>query len=680
MGTCPSKRERDDDVCEPQAALPFKHELVSHGLDSPSSNSVEECDFDFVIQSMNSVIFFNKLHDHIKRAVVSKMVERNVYAGDIIITQGDVPGQCDEMYIIKKGIFEVLYNRGGANFKLNTLKRGQCFGEMSLLLNSPRAATVAAVTDGVLWVLRRDVFQENVENLVSSELQQIEAFVNNVPILRELCADDKLAIVDALAVHEYKKGDVIIQEGEKGDTFYIIKEGEVQVISAGSMVNTLFAADYFGEGALLSDEPRKASIVVSSETLTALTIDRATFLKILGHLEDRILQQTEVKSKRIAKLVDSHSITMQMRTNVTLIGVSGKRQTLLAHGDEVQELLDGTDASEFSLKIDTIIGKGAFGSVYLVTSPESKRSYAMKRIPKSKVLSCKHHVFQEQSISKKLLNPFCVRHYASFQDTHYLYMLFDYMTGDLMRVLRKMATPYKKLKSKWYSNGETSLWVGLPEPVAKFYVGCVVLALEHLHCQGLIYRDLKPENILLNNKGYAKLGDFGLSKHIGVGNRTFTFCGTPGYIAPEVVNGNGYSVTSDWWSLGVFTYVLLTGMQPFNVPATNNVIEIINRVNDLDYVITYPPYMSDAARDFIERLLQRKTYNRMTRVQEIKNHKWFTGFDWESLASRKLNAPNVVMHITPRNSSKRDLLSKSTHVNPGRADLQERCNKEFEIF
>lgn len=195
---------------------------------------------------------------------------------------------------------------------------------------------------------------------------------------------------------------------------------------------------------------------------------------------------------------------------------------------------------------------------------------------------------------------------------------------------------------------------GMEEDLARFYVACIVLSLEYLHNNNIVYRDLKPENVLIDQQGYVKLGDFGFAKVLSEGGRTYTFCGTPGYVAPENVLAHGYNYSVDWWGLGVLMYVLLTGRQPFSSPKTDDPMVVMRRIVDENWPIKYPPYLSAEAKDLISRMLERKPGKRLGmlsgRAQDIKSHKWFAGFDWDALESRKMEAPRK-----PQNDSSKRL-------------------------
>ena len=171
----------------------------------------------------------------------------------------------------------------------------------------------------------------------------------------------------------------------------------------------------------------------------------------------------------------------------------------------------------------------------------------------------------------------------------------------------------------------------------------MVLALEYLHDHNIAYRDLKPENVFIDQQGYPKLGDFGFAKVLDARKRTYTFCGTPGYVAPENVLAHGYGTSVDWWGLGVVLYVLLTGRQPFTTPKSEDPMVVMRRIVDEEFVIRFPPYVSAAARDLVVRLLERKPTRRLGalagRAGDVKRHRWFEGFDWEALAARKMVPP-----------------------------------------
>jgi len=631
-----------------------------------TGNKTKPDDYDFLTSSLGNLLLFNNLDKSAQRKIVTEMYEQKVAAGEILIQQGDTGLPASQLYVVKSGKFEVLERRKNVMFKVNTKERGDCVGEISMMYNCPRSATVAATTDAVVWVLDRETFRMNVQIAAEEGISQVQLFLNSVPLLTSLSTEQKMQLVDAFVEERHAAGSTVIVEGQVGDKFYIIKEGEAQVLAGNKEVNRLFRADFFGEQALLKDEPRKATVKASTE-LVVLSLDRATFTNVLGPLQDIMNKEksAEATNQRMAKLKPKGSAALR-RPHATVVlkvpGAAAGKDTISANGhlDEVQELKRGgtkmtaTSPSEDDKRLVIIegelLGEGAFSRVCKVTEETTGRQFAMKRMTKSAAMQCPEHVYAEQQITRNMVNPFCLRQYASFQDKFHLYFLFDLMPGgDLMDVLvaeaKVIKYPVEEKGSirKGCLAPKMKMWQGMEEDLAKFYVASIVLALEYLHNNNLVFRDLKPENVLIDSQGYAKLGDFGFAKYVEAGGRTYTFCGTPGYVAPENVMGRGYNNSVDWWTLGVLMYVLLTARQPFTSPKVADQMEVMRRIVDDRWPIRYAPYMSAEARDLVSRLLERKPVKRIGmqagRAADIKNHPWFKGFDWDALASRRMEPP-----------------------------------------
>ena len=205
------------------------------------------------------------------------------------------------------------------------------------------------------------------------------------------------------------------------------------------------------------------------------------------------------------------------------------------------------DPSQFALL--RVLGEGSFGKVYLVkklTGPDSGTLYAMKVLRKA-TLKVRDRVRSkmERNILADVNHPFIVKLNYAFQTEGKLYLVLDYLRGgDLFTRLNKE--------------------VMFTEEDVKFYLAELALALDHLHSLGIIYRDLKPENILLDSGGHINLTDFGLSKEAVNEEKTFSFCGTVEYMAPEIISRKGHTAAVDWWSFGVLMFEMLTGSLPFS--------------------------------------------------------------------------------------------------------------------
>ena len=622
--------------------------------------------------ALTKLLVFKNMEAATREKVVEHMYEKVVKAGEILIQQGDTGLAAQELYVVKEGEFEVRELRKGVNIKVAMKGRHDVFGEVALLFDQPRNATVAATKDAVVWVLERAVFRHFARTRMEETKSEVQVFMNQVPLLKNLSDDEQGRLVDAFEMKTWARGAVVVRQGDPGDFFYIIKNGEAEVTQEAAeqvkRVNHLFKSDFFGEMALLDpSQPRVATVTAVGDTdLVCMVLDKTTFTEVLGPMEEIMKREKspQVVHQKLRKLANKGSPTRVPAEVIIRRAGGGQEVRARGHLDEVLELKETLDKAEnpttgkdrvtestLVLLEGHVLGGGAFSRVSVVTEESTGRTYALKRMRKSGVVQCPGHVFCEQAITKNTAHPFCIRQYASFQDKYHLYFLFDFMGGgDLMDVLVAEAQVIKhRVRGSGLKDGcigkKIKMLMGMTEDLAKFYVASIVLALEYLHNNRTVYRDLKPENVFIDESGYVKLGDFGFAKVLDGVHRTYTFCGTPGYLAPENILTHGYSFAVDWWGLGVLTFVLLTGKQPFSSPRTDDPMVIMRRIVDEAFTVRYPPYVSDAARQFIAELLERKPHKRLGvlqgRTKDIKNHRWFHGFDWKALEARKMPPPRV---------------------------------------
>ncbi|KAJ3409557.1 hypothetical protein CcCBS67573_g00564 [Chytriomyces confervae] len=267
------------------------------------------------------------------------------------------------------------------------------------------------------------------------------------------------------------------------------------------------------------------------------------------------------------------------------------------------------------------LGTGTFGRVYLVRYKNSDQYYAMKMLKKSEVVRLKQveHINSEKQILAEINFPFIVNLLCTFQDDRNVYMLLEYVVGgELFSHLRRAGR---------FSNDMT-----------RFYAAEIVLSIEYLHELDIIYRDLKPENLLLDHHGHIKIADFGFAKKVD--DRTWTLCGTPEYLAPEIIQSKGHGKPVDWWALGILIFEMLAGYPPF---FDDNPFGIYEKI--LAGKLVFPAHFDVNAKDLIKRLLTADRTKRLGNLQrgsdDIKKHRWFRGVDWNGLLMKGVDAPIV---------------------------------------
>ena len=265
----------------------------------------------------------------------------------------------------------------------------------------------------------------------------------------------------------------------------------------------------------------------------------------------------------------------------------------------------------------SVIGKGSYAKVLLIKKKDDGKLFALKKLKKSMIEKKKqeNHVKTERNILVEVdNNPFVVQLYYTFQNDKNLYFVLEYCPGgELFNLLQKKRR--------------------LSENQTKFYAAQMVLALEHLHKYNVIYRDLKPENVLITSNGYIKITDFGLSKMNVKQNEAKSICGTPEYLAPEILMKIGYGKAIDWWTLGNILYEMMVGIPPFYTNDRQELFEKIKFVHP-----RYPSFLNPTAKNLIESLLKKDPSKRLGSQRgaaEIKEHPFFKNINWQWMEEQK---------------------------------------------
>ncbi|KAA0719131.1 Serine/threonine-protein kinase N2 [Triplophysa tibetana] len=337
--------------------------------------------------------------------------------------------------------------------------------------------------------------------------------------------------------------------------------------------------------------------------------------------EQDILTTFDYRNDRNSIIVQSnHEEVVELETQ-PLISVESKTDIRDDEEDEEQFHFGLKD-----FKCVAVLGRGHFGKVLLAEYSITGEMFAIKALKKGDIvardevesLMCEKRIFETVN---SVRHPFLVNLFACFQTKEHVCFVMEYAAGgDLMMHIHADV---------------------FSEPRATFYAACVVLGLEFLHEHKIVYRDLKLDNLLLDTEGFVKIADFGLCKEgMGYQDRTSTFCGTPEFLAPEVLTETSYTRAVDWWGLGVLIFEMLVGESPFPGDDEEEVFDSI--VND---EVRYPRFLSTEAISVMRRLLRRNPERRLGAgerdAEDVKKHLFFRNMDWEGLLAKKVKPPFV---------------------------------------
>uniref|UniRef100_A0AAX7TK44 Protein kinase C n=1 Tax=Astatotilapia calliptera TaxID=8154 RepID=A0AAX7TK44_ASTCA len=291
-----------------------------------------------------------------------------------------------------------------------------------------------------------------------------------------------------------------------------------------------------------------------------------------------------------------------------------------------------------------VLGKGSFGKVLLAELKGRGEYFAVKALKKDVVLmddDVECTMVEKRVLALAWENPFLTHLYSTFQTKEHLFFVMEYLNGgDLMFHIQE--------------KGRFELYR------ATFYSAEIICGLQFLHSKGIIYRDLKLDNVMLDCDGHIKIADFGMCKENVFGdNRATTFCGTPDYIAPEILLGQKYSFSVDWWSFGVLLYEMLIGQSPFHGDDEDELFESIRM--DTPH---YPRWISKESKDLLERLFERDPTRRIGIVGNIRLHPFFKSINWQALEMREVEPPFKPKVKAPNDCSNfdREFLSEKARL------------------
>ncbi|XP_018787110.1 PREDICTED: cGMP-dependent protein kinase 1 isoform X3 [Bactrocera latifrons] len=536
--------------------------------------------------------FLNNYMDKERKEMVIDAMAPTFYKKDSYIIHENDEGS--EIYVSETGYFDVI--KGGkvvGSFGPTTV-----FGELAILYNANRLASVRATTNARVWKITRETFRQIMVLSESKERDENLTFLRAAPFLNDLSDAVLNKVVDLLQRKYYEPNACIVREGEVGNEFFIIRGGTVTIKKKNEqnverVVDRRKRGDYFGEQALLNADRRQASVYADAPGTEVLKLDREAFISYLGTIPQLREKPEERKS------------------------AERKQSTRQSEFDNEYAHIQLTD-----LKKVATLGAGAFGCVDLVTYND--KTFALKIIKKIDVIKQDQveHVYSEKHVMMKCRSsPFIIELYKTFRNEKFVYFLMEAcMGGDVWTVMSQRRF--------------------FDERTAKFIAGCVVEAFDFLHAHNIIYRDLKPENLMLTTDGYCKLVDFGFAKHIPPNQKTNTFAGTPEYVAPEIILDRGHDRAVDYWALGILIFELLVGKTPFR---GQNQIKIYQQILGGIDVIQMPSKIPRSAQGLIKHLCKQLPAERLgyqrRGILDIKRHSWFDNLDWNKLKYKQLPSP-----------------------------------------
>lgn len=692
---------------------------------------------------------------------ITRLVQRHdVAAGDRVIIAGD---SGETFYMVDSGQYAAfLPGAPPGSPPAAKYSAGDSFGELALLYNARRAATIICLKAGALWALSGTDFREVMTSSGKEQLTARARLLKDARLFSELQSRQRYALAEAMEELLFFGDEKIVKLGEPADALFFIRSGAVSCRKAdGTEDVRLGPGDLFGESCLQPGNKRLRHVVAVGGNTTVLRLSAAAFARHVGSLEQavadnfkrKVLSTVEIDGQKLLALMtidqqtdliralaektfrpgatvieqgaEQHSLYIIRSGTARVVADGTKELALLTEGEcfgerallrhqraaatvrayreplscyvlseeqfesscgQLKELMKrmmlrreageegaavakGKGIAWSDLELRRILGVGTLGRVKLVVHRPSGQGYALKCMRKAQVVeqNLTSHVMAEKRILARMEHPFILAMVGTYQDPSELYLLLELgLGGELFSVLDREGK--------------------LGEDATRFYVSSVVLALSYIHSHQVLYRDVKPENLLLDTKGFLRLVDFGMAKDLSETDdaRTWTVCGTPEYMAPEVVGHKGHTYSADWWTVGILCFECFAGATPF---CGDDPMTVYRRV--LKGKIEWPSELARSgphkmAHGLLTGLLEPKVSERrggqgsspLESAREVRKHGWFASVDWKALEAMKVTPPFVPSFKTSLDPSNFD----EYPIDEGLAEYPDAPNVPHETF
>ncbi|KAL7987136.1 hypothetical protein Chor_006055 [Crotalus horridus] len=565
-------------------------------------------DASLILEAVKRNEFLRCLGDGQSQTLVESFTSEQRQPGDTVVAEGD---EGHAMYIVAEG--ELGVTQKGRH--LRRLLPGDVFGELAVLYNCQRTATVTGrdafrghvnslltsvaddnttLTVVQLWAIDRQIYRSIITENAKRKRALALAGLRGVKPLQGLSDAALSQLLDSAEERTFMPSEFIIQEGDEGRAFFFILIGEVEVTrnvdGQEEHIRVLKAGDHFGELSLIRNIRRTASCRAQGE-VTCIAVAKEDFQELspMCACEPEVMVQEDLplSETRRGSFLEGPPTPVQLQDLLPVFYEDGEQR-----GRPV------------------VLGTGGFGTVELVRNTVEGQDYffALKRLRKDHVVQKRQqdHVLMEKKVLQQSRCPFIVRLFSTFRDSRHVYLLLEFCQGgELWAKLREVYEDTVRGPGQggtgWKGGAENDHLRYFSEPVAIFCSACVVEALDYLHGQGIV--------------------DFGFAKALRRGEKTYSFCGTPEYLAPEILRHEGHDYAVDFWTLGVLIFEMLVGRPPFHSTEPQ---KIYSRI--MDGVFSFPTFVSEAACSLVAKLCRRRPGQRLgntsSGIRGIRKHRY----------------------------------------------------------